>query len=187
MSRQQKLVDAILEDGRKEAQKLLKKVQKQSQQLLEEKQLEEQKFFDEQMQLQKNENNTKIENQKSSQNLQKTKILLGVKNEVLQEVFDLALKKLKNLDAKQRKTFFEKALNFAESGNSVVVANEDDKKLIQKLAIFKSKKLKFEKDLGAFSGGIIIVSKTKEIDFSFESLLLQKFETQKFNIAEQLF
>lgn len=187
MSREQNLVDEILKDGRCEAQKLVKKAQRQSKQILEEKKQEEQKFFEEQIQALKEEHEFLIESQKHSQNLEKNKLILGAKNEILNQVYDKTLKNLCNLLEAELKPFFENALSFAENENTVVVANEKDKKIVQKLGVFKTKKLKLCKEFGDFCGGLMIVSQTKEIDFSFESLLNEKFEAQKASLAKQLF
>lgn len=187
MSREQKLVDVILEDGRKEAEKLVKKAKKQSQQILEEQKVKEEQFFNEQLENLKNEHSFLLESQKQSKNLEKNKIILGVKNEILKQVYDLALKKLKSLTEKEKKSFFEKALSFAENQNEIVVSSDEDKKLVKKLNVFKTKKLKISNDFGSFSGGVVILNGTKEIDFSFDSLLFDKFETKKSDIAKQLF
>lgn len=187
MIREQKLVDAILSEGRHDASKIIKKAQKQSQQILDEKTKEEQEFFYTKIEELKNEQNIAFENQKLSQNLIKNKIVLEAKNQILKQVFDLALEKLLNLSKKDYTNFFNKALNHARKDSTLVLANEQDKKFVKKLDAFKSKKLKIADGFGNFSGGVLIVDSLQEIDFSFDSLLKQKFEAKKFELAKQLF
>lgn len=188
MTREENLVNTILADGKKEAKKLVLNAKKEGEKIVKLAQREKDEFFAREIEEFKQQKNLELENKKRFNNLEKNKIVLKTKNELLKEVFDLALEKLKSLSKKDYKKFLSDVLKHANKNDKLKISSrKGEKEIISKLDIFKEKKLVIEEVSESISGGVVIFNDIYEKDFSFESLILEKFENSSFRIAKLLF
>ena len=189
MEKEQKFVETILKDAEIECESIKQKAQKDALSASKEKEKEEKEFFKAEKKKVENEFLRLLENEKDLASLEQNKEILNAKNEMLLEVFNLSLQKLKKLPAKEEEAFVKNVLTkFAGVQDGLIVSNKKgEKERVEKLAVFKKKKLKILSVSKEISGGVIIVSKTQEQDFSFEGLLKDKYNCLYNVIAKQLF
>lgn len=188
MAVEQKLINKILSDGKKKADEILKKAEEESLQILKKAKEDEAKFVKEKLDKEKQDLEKKLAYKKELNNLEKNKALLKAKFEVIDEIFALVLQKLNNLKASEYSKFLESVLTKAQNEDKLIVSSKKgEKEKISKLEIFKKKKLSILKESDDFSGGVIIVGKIFDLDFSFESLVKEKYESSLSNIAKNLF
>ena len=189
MEREKKFVEKIIIDARNKKEQLKNEAKNNAEILLSGEEQKEKEFFSFEKKTIKEEFDKMIENEKNASFIEQTKLLLGAKQQILCDVFNLALQKMKKLSARDYQTFLRQVLTqSAENGDGLIVSNrKGEKDKIQKMAIYKKKKLKVLKQSKDISGGVIIVSKTYEKDFSFEGLIQDKFENDAHKFAKQLF
>ncbi len=189
MEREQKFISKIIKDAEKQKEQLKNKAKQESDAIIKEEEKKEKEFFASEKKQIKQEYDKILENEKSSSFIEQTKFVLQEKQQILSDIFDLALQKFKKITAKEYQTFLQNVISQnAEMQDELIISNrKGEKERIQKLAIYKKKKLKIQKQSKDISGGVIIVSPTCEKDFSFEALIQDKFRTFSHKVAKQIF
>ena len=189
MDRDKKLIAKILADAELKKQYILQDAKDKASAYLKEKEDAEKEFLHKEINAIKESFNKQLEKEKDITYVERSKEILKAKQNILLDIFDLALKKLQNLPDKEYKQFLQKVLeNNADAGDSIIVAEDSKQRnMIEKLPVFKSKKLKISSEKRNISGGVIITSKICEKDFSFEGLLEDKYQESFVKIAKQLF
>lgn len=123
--------------------------------------------------------------------LDSKKLILGAKSEILDRVFDLALKKARELDKAEYKKLITGMLMTAEDGDVVTVSEREadivTRALVADIAKKKGIKLTLSESRGDFDGGIILsgrgVDKNLTLEVEFD-ILRDSIESQ---IAKELF
>ncbi|MBR1925850.1 MAG: V-type ATP synthase subunit E [Clostridia bacterium] len=189
MERETKFVQKIIVDANKQKESIKKEAQQKAKNILKEKEHQEKEFFNSEKKLLKNELENLLKNEKDISFLEQNQVVLSAKQQILLSVFDLALEKLKKLPAKDEILFVENILTkFAENNDELIVSNKKgEKERVEKLSVFKQKKLKIKDVSNDISGGVIIASLKCEQDFSFEGLIKDKYQNSFYQIAKQLF
>ncbi len=127
--------------------------------------------------------------------LELDRAVLSKKRAILDEIFSLALKKFLSIDSANYAEFLEKLiLNDAPLGESFIVVNKKDKKIINEKFIAKlnkklgkGRKVSLSDETAEIKGGCIIKSKDVEIDVSIETLLADERDSSEMEIAKSLF
>lgn len=188
MIREQKLINKILSDGKRQSSSIVKNAEKEANEMLQKAKQEESEFVKEQLKIEKQKNKQQLEFSQSLNNLEKNKVVLKAKTQIIDDVFSLVLQKLQNLKATEYTKFLSDVLKKANKGDGLIISKrKGEEEKFKKLAIFKEKKLSIEKTTDKFSGGVIIVGKVYDLDFSFESLVKQKYENSISKVAKLLF
>ncbi len=121
--------------------------------------------------------------------LEVKKYSLSLKQRLLGECFDEALQKLSKLSDKEYLAIIAKLLAYAEDGESVVISKNDKKRItadfIKQAA--KGKKITLSKEVGDFSGGIVLTKEGYDKNMTFEVLLSQVREESEADAASVLF
>jgi len=189
MERETNFVQKIIVDANKQKENIKKEAQQEAQKIVKEKENQEKEFFNAEKKLLKNELENLLKNEKDISFIEQNQVVLGAKQQMLADVFDLALEKLKKLPAKDEALFVQNILTkFASDNDELIVSNKKgEKERIEKLSVFKQKKLKISDVSKNISGGVIIISQKCEQDFSFEGLIKDKYQNSFYQIAKQLF
>lgn len=189
MEKEKKFVSKIIADAKEQKLKLENDAKLEVQNLIKEQEKQEREFFNNERKAIKDEYKKILENEKDASFLEQTKLELGAKQQILKDVFNLALQKMKKIPAKDYQKFLKKVLEEnADAQDALIISNKKgEKEKFLKLPVFKKKKLKILEESSKISGGAIIVSKICEKDFSFEGLVLDKFQTNVHKISKQLF
>lgn len=188
MVREQKLINKILSDGKKKADDVLKNAEKEADKILAEAKQKEAEFVKQQIKAEKQQNQQQLEFSQSLNNLEKNKIVLKAKAEIIDDVFAIVLKKLQSLKPAEYTKFLSGVLKNAKTGDSLIISSKKgEKEKISKLPVFKTKKLSVAKQDDKISGGVIIVGKVYDLDFTFESLVQEKYENSLTKVAKLLF
>ena len=118
------------------------------------------------------------------------KILLKAKQDVIDEVYALAEKKLCKID---KKTYLSVVLNkieeFADVGDEVVLSMDGviSEKDISESEVFRRKKLSVSKTIGKFIGGVMLVGKVSDKNLTFHDMIIAEKEKNAPKIAKKLF
>lgn len=188
MVREQKLINKILNDGKRKADSVLKKAEKEATKILDEAKQKEADFVKQQIKEEKQKNQQQLEFLDSLNGLEKNKNVLKAKAEIIDEVFASVLHQLQSLKAAEYTKFLNGVLSNAKTGDSLIISSrKGEKEKISKLPIFKTKKLSIQKQDDNITGGLIIVGKLYDLDFSFESLVKEKQENSLIKVARFLF
>lgn len=188
MTRETKLVKKLLADGEKQAENIVIESQKQAEDIISNAKIKEDEYLNEQLKIVNNEQKNRIEIAKSISFIDKNKIFLQAQNELVDQVFDLTLQKLREMKATEYTKFLKNILKFAEKGDKLIISsNKGEKEKIQKLDAYKDKKLSILEVSDKISGGVIIVGEKYDQDFSFESLVKEKKEKSLIQVSKLLF
>ena len=189
MEKEKKFVSKIINDAKIKKEQIKDEAKLEATNFLKEQEKQEKAFFNEEKKALKKEFEKTLENEKSTSYLEQGKIVLEAKHEILDDIFDLALQKMKKISAKDYQTFLQNVLTQnAETNDGLIISSKKgEEERIKKLAVFKKKKLKILKQSKDISGGVIIVSDIYEKDFSFEGLIEERAQTMSHTVAKELF
>lgn len=189
MEKEKKFVAKIITDAQAKKEQIKDKAKQDANMLVAEEEKKEKEFFNSEKKIIKAEFSKMLENEQNTSFIEQSKLVLTAKQQILSDIFDLALQKMKKLTARNYQTFLQKVLSQnSENGDGLIISNrKGEKEKIKNLAIYKKKKLKILEQTKNISGGVIIVSGDCEKDFSFEGLVQDKFERDAHKVAKQLF
>ena len=189
MEKEKNFVQKIIVDATKQQEGIKQKAELEAFNIVAEKEKEEKEFFNAEKNALKQEFENLLNNEKDISFLQQNQQILLAKQNMIVDVFDLVLQKLKKLTAKEELSFVENVLKkFSNPGDEIIISNKKgEQERVEKLSVFKQKKLKICDISKDISGGVIIVSQKYEQDFSFEGLVNDEFLSAKYQIAKQLF
>ena len=118
------------------------------------------------------------------------KVLLKAKQDVIDEIYLKAEKKLCKTD---KKTYLavvlQKIEEFADEGDEVVLSKDGvlTEKDVSESEVFKSKKLSISKTIGKFIGGVMLVGKVSDKNLTFHEIIFNEKEHNAPIIAKKLF
>ena len=121
--------------------------------------------------------------------LEGKKYLLSLKQNLLSDCFEDALKKLCSMPDKQYLQIISSLLSYAEDGESVVISCNDEKRITSDFvkSNVKGKKVSLSSERGDFSGGIVLSKDGYDKNMTFEVLLKQVREECEAEVAALLF
>ncbi len=127
--------------------------------------------------------------------LELDRAVLSKKRVMLDELFALAMEKFLSIDSAKYAEFLEKLiLKDAPVGDSLIIVNEKDKKIVNDKFIAKlnkklgkGRKVALSDETAQIKGGCIIKSNDVEIDDSIETLLSDERDSNEMEIAKSLF
>ena len=191
----EKVEERIINKGKKEAEIFLSEEKAKID--------KEKKLFDvskkEEFEKKRKEALLKIENEAKRKadrrKLEADREILSKKREMIDELFEAAIKKLSSLDLKTYKKFVEGLiLKDAPKGKSIVMVNKKDISLFTDSILSSlNKKLGKDREISLSSktvnikGGCILKGNEIEIDDSIETLLSDEREQDEISIANDLF
>ena len=189
MEREQNFIEKILKDAQARKEEIKKEALLKAQESQKEQEKKEKEFINAEKKLMEAEAKRELENEKNNSMLEQNKQILSAKKQILDEIFELVLQKMKKISAKDYQLFLTNILTaYAEPQDGLIIsARKGEKEKIEKLSVFKKKKLKVIKESKEISGGIIIVNDVFEQDFSFEALVSDKMKNYSYKIAKQVF
>lgn len=184
------IIEKILSDARVRAGEITDKAEldramceKQTNQWIED-------YFATQRKALKREAEEVVERKLTLSKLDKRKIVLSTKQEIIGQILDKVLIKLQSLEKSEYLVLIKKLLEKnAETGDQIVFAcdNKIGKKDLEKLDIVKDKKLTFCDKTGDFKGGIMLIGKVCDKDLSFKALIDEDKENIINKITVELF
>lgn len=188
-----KILDAIFEDGKAEAEKIQASGDKKAEEILnlykEEAAAEQDVIMKKALQETKEIARRSI----SQAGIESRSIKLNAKRQALKKAFDLALEKLVQLSEKEKQELY-KALIGACSGTHHVtlILNKKDKKAFGKKLVQAAEKayhinLSLSHIEGDFPGGLMLLEGGAEINCTFEVLVEEARKENESKIAEMLF
>jgi V/A-type H+-transporting ATPase subunit E len=124
--------------------------------------------------------------------LESRKMMLNAKEEIITNAFELARKRLAELDQGQKERYLSSAIKSAvsELGSDVTaLCNPKDATLVTKVAKQVDSKIKVSSEGIAYVGGVVVRANdgSAQIDATFEGLLNRKRNDLRREIAEILF
>lgn len=122
--------------------------------------------------------------------LDKRKLLLKAKQEVIGEIFERVLSRLNSLKKEECVNLIAKLLeNNADEGDKIVLPSDGGiiEKDLKDLEIVARKKLKFAKEKGDFTGGVMLIGASCDKDLTFSALLKENEEKIVQKITAELF
>lgn len=131
-----------------------------------------------------------VERKLTLSKLDKRKIALSTKQEIIGQILDKVLIKLQSLEKSEYLALTKRLLEKnAEMGDQIVLAcdNKLGKKDLEGLDIVKDKKLTFCDKAGDFKGGIMLIGKVCDKDLSFKALIDEDKENIINKITAELF
>ena len=191
----EKVEERIINKGKKEAESFLSeekaKIDKEKKLFAASKKEEFEAKFKEALLKIENEAKRKVDQKK----IEADREILSKKRAMIDELFELVMKKLSSLDSKTYKKFMEGLiLRDAPKGSSVILVNKKDVSLFNENFISSlNKKLGKDRKVSLSSvtvdikGGCILKGNEVEIDDSMETLLSDERELEEISIASDLF
>ena len=131
-----------------------------------------------------------VERKLTLSKLDKRKIALSTKQEIIGQILDKVLIRLQSLEKSEYLALTKRLLEKnAEMGDQIVLAcdNKLGKKDLEGLDIVKDKKLTFCDKSGDFKGGIMLIGKVCDKDLSFKALIDEDKENIINKITAELF
>ncbi|MDE7158082.1 MAG: hypothetical protein K2N74_00750 [Clostridiales bacterium] len=121
--------------------------------------------------------------------LEGAKLELAEKRRVIDTVYERALEELVSLNERDFLALTEKLLNaYAEEGDEIVFSKlYGYVTAVQKLPVFKERKLKLSDERADIRGGFLLRGKTADRDLSFSSLLNADREEHQSELAQEIF
>ncbi len=122
--------------------------------------------------------------------LDKRKILLQKKQELISEIIDKVYQQMLKLDKKKYLSFVEKnIIDFSEKDDEIILSSDNvlSKEDLINLDIFKKNNLKINDRKGDFLGGVYLVGAVSDKDLTFKSILDSRKNQMITDIAEKLF
>lgn len=129
--------------------------------------------------------------QKTVADLDKRKVLLNAKQEVIDEVFSEALKELVSLKKEEYLDIITRLIKqYSEDGDEIIKGKGDKhitNEYVENLSKELKKKLSLSKEEGNFNGGIMLSQKGCDKNLTFEALLRLSRDENEYKVAEILF
>ncbi|WP_213975615.1 V-type ATP synthase subunit E [Tepidanaerobacter acetatoxydans] len=193
-----KIKATILEEAQEEKQKLLENARVQAQDIRAKYKNKAEEILNDILEKANRAAEEKKRRILSMAQLENRKALLQAKQQIIDEVFEKAKAKLKNMsDEDYRNLIAEMLLKSVVTGNEEVVISEDDKnritpdfikKINEKLkSMGKQGNLRISETPGKMIGGLILKSEDMEINCTFDSLIKMEREELETEIAKILF
>lgn len=193
-----KIKATILEEAQEEKQKLLENARVQAQDIRAKYKNKAEEILNDILEKANRAAEEKKRRILSMAQLENRKALLQAKQQIIDEVFEKAKAKLKNMsDEDYRNLIAEMLLKSVVTGNEEVVISEDDKnritpdfikKINEKLkSMGKLGNLRISETPGKMIGGLILKSEDMEINCTFDSLINMEREELETEIAKILF
>ncbi|MBE7087006.1 MAG: hypothetical protein E7369_01750 [Clostridiales bacterium] len=131
-----------------------------------------------------------LERKQTLAELDKRKLLLKTKQDVVDKILDTALKILTELPKKEYLKFVIGLIGkYAEDGDQIILSKDKvlSAKDFEGEGICKDKKLSASKDSGDFVGGVMLSNPVCDKDLSFKTLLDESRESLVAQITSELF
>lgn len=131
-----------------------------------------------------------IERRKTLAELDKRKLILKTKQDIIGEVIFGALKKLQSMPKKEYLKFVVALLEkHAEKGDAILLSADKvlTEKDLEKEKVVTEKDLTFAKGVGDFNGGVQLIGKACDKDLSFDAVLSEQKEKLTAKITSELF
>lgn len=184
------IIEKILSDARAEAKKTKEVAEYDNSMAEKATQAWVEKYFKEQRSLLERESADVVERKLTLAKLDKRKLVLKAKQEVIDRVFLRALTILQSLKKEDYLKLVVKLISEnADEGDKVVfssdgVINQED---LKKSKVAEQKKLSFSKEKGKFIGGIMLIGASCDKDLTFATMLEENREQMVNKIATELF
>lgn len=191
-----KITEKILSDAKNKRDEMILKAQEQAQSTLYNAKMAAEDVVIEASQDAQKKAKNNLALTRSKADTERKKALLGAKTEIINEIIDEALQKLKNLPAAEYfDTIFELVLLNAQAGGGELRFSQKDLKRLPKNferrlndALSKHEKsVKISKQTASLDGGFIIVYRDIEQNCSFDSLLSSSLDLIKDEVHAILF
>lgn len=194
----EKIKERILEDASKEKQNILKEAEKQADQVLEEYRKKAEDVRKQILNKAKKEAEDRKRRILSMAQLEQRKVILKAKQDIIDEVFENAKKRLKEIPSEEyNDILYNMLLKGVITGNEEIIVNKRDRSQItpdfieqvnQELKkLGKNGNIKLSFKTGNMLGGFILKSKDIEVNATFDSLIKLEREELETKIAKILF
>ena len=130
------------------------------------------------------------ERRKTLAELDRRKLILKTKQDIIGEIIDGALKRLQGMPKKEYLSFIVVLLSeYAENGEQILLSCDKviSKADLEKEQVVIDKNLSVLNERGDFIGGIQLIGKVSDRDLSFNAILEEKKETLTAKIVAELF
>ena len=148
------------------------------------------KFLDGQREILKKDCIEVEERRKTLAELDRRKLILKTKQDIIGEIIDGALKRLQGMPKKEYLSFIVALLSeYAENGEQILLSCDKviSKADLEKEQVVIDKNLSVLNERGDFIGGIQLIGKVSDRDLSFKAILEEKKETLTAKIVAELF
>lgn len=179
----EEIVEKIIGDAKKEAQKIKREARKEANKLLVEAEAEAEKLRREYLTQASQKAEAEKERILTQARLKSRNLLLAKKQELIEEAFQIAEERLLKLSPSQKLNFLKNLiLKASENGDEEIVLSSVDRKLVDASflkevndGLKKKKKLgqvKLSSEARLLKGGVVLKKGSLEINASLENLLL---------------
>lgn len=189
MEEKRDICAAIIDDAEKFAEDTIKAAEEYAETRLKEAEFEAQTFAFTQEELAKKEAADVAAKNAAAERMEKKKIMLAAKVELIEEVYKRLLSRLESMNEVDLADFTSKLIEkYAEAGDEIVVS-ENSKLSVEKVAEMQAvKKLGLKVSGGGkFSGGFMIKSATFDRDLSFAAIVGSVKEQTEAEVSAKLF
>lgn len=188
---QSKIIDKILLDVEERAKAILSQAEEKAKAIVDCAKSEANTFKTEQLKKLDGEKDAVLSRRETVANLEARKIILGAKQDIIDEVFSRALKKLVDTPEKEYQDMVVGMLDYAEDGD-IVTVKKSCKSMLPKVfftsyAKLKGIKLGYNTAGGNFEGGMILSNGKVDKNFTFEAELGELREKLMPEIVAKLF
>ena len=186
-----KIIDKILSDANARADEIIAQAEQKAEAIVAGAKLESEEYRKSSLTKLESEKADIISRRETVARLEASKINLGAKQKIIDEIFKRALVKLSNLSEKEYQDVIVGMLEHAEDGDTVTV-NKACKSMLPKVfftsyAKLKGIKLGYNTTGGNFEGGLVLSSAKYDKNFTFEAELEQLREKLMPEIVAKLF
>lgn len=193
-----RIKNQILQDAENERQKIIDDANKKAKELKDEAKKESEKIIADILKKATVTTEEKKRRAISMEHLEQRKSLLKAKQDLIDEVFNIAEKRLEKMPPeKYRNLIYNMMLKSVEMGNEEIIISEKDKEVINQALIDKvneslnnqgkSGNLKLSTTYRDMIGGFILKTQDVEINSTFDSIIKQEREELETKIAKILF
>lgn len=193
-----RIKNQILQDAENERQKIIDDANKKAKELKDEAKKESEKIIADILKKATVTTEEKKRRAISMEHLEQRKSLLKAKQDLIDEVFNIAEKRLEKMPPeKYRDLIYNMMLKSVEMGNEEIIISEKDKEVINQALIDKvneslnnqgkSGNLKLSTTYRDMIGGFILKTQDVEINSTFDSIIKQEREELETKIAKILF
>ena len=187
--KEQNIITKIISDAENKAEQTVADAHRRAEQIIAAAQKQAEDYRAEQLSALSEKHIEAVRRAEINARLDVNKITLAARREVLESVFETALKTICTLPESDYLTLMEMLfVKFAEYGDRVVLSKNcayEDK--ISSLPVFVEKGLSIESARGDFAGGALLLGKECDKNVSFEALIQAYKEENQAEIAAKLF
>jgi V/A-type H+-transporting ATPase subunit E len=186
----QAIVKKIIDDANFKAQSIINNAENLVNAKINEAKEFSSNYLDAQLSLAKKEAKEIVERKLIVADLDVRKNLLKEKQDLITKTFDSALEKLCKIEKKKYLSLVEKLIvDNAEEGDRVILSADNVlcESDLTSLAVFNEKKLKIDKNKGAFIGGVMLIGNNCDKDLTFKSIIAFNKELLSSKVSQLLF